>query len=226
MILHCMKNDAKLLFCSSVGVYGAIPRELPANINTEYQEDNYYHITKIRAEALIRKYSLSGLKGIIIRPAITYGEGDYGFPYKLVKMVHRKLLWLPDVKIRIHLAHIDVVADAFSKLAEEEFRGNKIYNIADQYPVELDELVDFISNRIRKKTYPENRFISARYFRKMSDFCLRYGFSEMYNKLQLISHSWFYDSSEIYSDLSLKQKRTIPDFKIVVDWYKKKHKIK
>jgi nucleoside-diphosphate-sugar epimerase len=125
-----LKNESKLLFCSSVGVYGAIPQELPATVKTQYQGDNVYHDTKIKAESIIQKHALAGLKAVIIRPAITYGEDDYGFPYTLVKLVHRKLIFLPDITKIIHLANIDIVADAFYKLAEDEFRGNKIYNIA------------------------------------------------------------------------------------------------
>lgn len=223
---NCLRNDSKLIFCSSCGVYGAIPEELPANINTEFQKDNYYHETKIKAEAVIQKYALMGLKAIILRPAITYGEEDYGFPYKLVKFVHRKLLFLPDKPIWIHMGNIEIVADAFYKLAEDEYRGNRIYLIADRYPVKLQELVDFISNRIRQKDYPQSRYISLNIFRKASAVARKYGFSDLENKIKLISNSWFYDSSAAFQDLYLRHAKTVPDFKIVIDWYKKLNKIR
>ena len=222
----CLKNDAKLIFCSSVGVYGAIPQELPAHINTTYQSDNFYHDTKIKAESIIQRYAIKGLKNIIIRPAITYGVEDQGFPYKLVKLVHKRLLFLPDSTIRIHLANIEIIADAFYKVAEDEFQGNRIYNIADRYPVKLNELVDFISNRLTGKPYPQSRYISIKHFRKMAAFCRRYGFPDMYNRIQLISNSWFYDSSEAFNNLYLRHAKTIPDFKTVVDWYKEHHRIR
>ncbi|MBW6516051.1 MAG: NAD(P)-dependent oxidoreductase [Candidatus Cloacimonetes bacterium] len=226
IILNCLKNDSKLLFCSSVGVYGAIPQELPANVNTVYQSDNFYHYTKIKAESIIKKYALSGLKSVILRPTITYGENDYGFPYTLVKLIHRKLLLLPDLAIRIHLAHINTVVEAFYKLAVEDYTGNKIYNIADPSPVKLKELVDFISHRLRDNPYPENRYISARKFRKITTLCQRYGFNSLHTKLRLINYSWFYDVTPSYKELTIQPRKTIPEFKIVIDWYKKIHHIK
>jgi len=221
-----LKNESKLVFCSSVGVYGAIPQELPATINTKYQSDNVYHDTKIKAEGVIQKYVLAGLKAVIIRPAITYGENDYGFPYTLVKLVHRKLLLLPDITKIIHLANIDIVADAFYKVPEDEYRGNKIYNIADRYPGQLDELVDFISNRLYKRDYPGNRYISVKFFRRLARFAQRHGLHNFHNRIKLISNSWFYDNTESFKDLYLRHAKTIPDFKVVIDWYKKIHRIK
>jgi len=85
LVINARDNDSKFIYCSSVGVFGAIPLELPANNTTKTQEDNYYHFTKIRAEALIQKYVLYGLKAAIIRPSITYGTNDYGFPFKFKK---------------------------------------------------------------------------------------------------------------------------------------------
>lgn len=220
-----MKNGSKLIFCSSVGVYGAIPQELPANIRTVCQSDNCYHDTKIKAEAIIQRFQMSGLKSIIVRPSIVYGEEDHGFPYMLVKLVHRKLLFLPDVIVRIHLANIDIVADAFYKLAEQEYKEPRIYNIADRYPVKLNELVDFISQRLGKDIYPQNRYISWKYFKKISAFAEKFGFGNLQNRIKLISNSWFYDSSDAFNDLFLRHSKTIPDFKTTVDWYKRKHDI-
>jgi nucleoside-diphosphate-sugar epimerase len=44
---NALRNHSKFIFCSSVGVFGAIPLELPANNRTIRQSDTYYHKTKI-----------------------------------------------------------------------------------------------------------------------------------------------------------------------------------
>jgi len=80
---YCLENRAKLIFCSSVGVFGAIPEELPANNETERNPDNYYHFTKIESEKVINRAVMKGLDAAILRPSITYGTGDKGFPYQL-----------------------------------------------------------------------------------------------------------------------------------------------
>ena len=122
LVINARDNDSKFIFCSSVGVFGAIPLELPANNFTKRQEDNYYHFTKIRAEAIIQKYVLYGLKAAIIRPSITYGTDDYGFPFTLTKLIDKKLLFLPDQDVKIHLANINVITQAFLRLIEINYQ--------------------------------------------------------------------------------------------------------
>ena len=86
MVEYCLAKEARLIYCSSVGVFGAIPQELPAGPETEKNPDNYYHYTKIESERIVNRAILNGLKASIIRPSIAYGEGDFGFPYQLVKL--------------------------------------------------------------------------------------------------------------------------------------------
>ncbi len=90
LVIHAAQNDEKIIFCSSVGIFGAIPLELPATSQSPRQNDNYYHYTKNMAEDIIQKYVMHGLKAIIIRPSITYGPHDFGFPYTLTKLIHKK----------------------------------------------------------------------------------------------------------------------------------------
>ncbi len=224
--LNALNNNSQLLFCSSVGVYGAIPLELPATINTVFQQDNYYHQTKIEAENILQNLILRGLKVTIIRPSITYGEGDYGFPYTLTKLVHHKMLFLPQKDIRIHLTNIDNITEAFYKLTEKDDIPNKIYNIADRHPIILRELVDTISQKLTGKDYPRNRFINVKHFRNMETIALKLRLHNLVNRIRLISYDWYYDCGEIYNDLFLRHAKTNSDFKSVIDWYKKVHKIK
>jgi len=224
--INALSNNSVFLFCSSVGVYGTIPNELPANINTEFQGDTHYHYTKIKAEAAVQKLILNGLQAVIIRPAITYGEDDYGFPYVLTKLVHKRLLFLPDVAIKIHLANIEIVTDAFYKLVEGEFEGCKIYNIADRYPVKMSELAAFISERLHMRKYPANRYISLLFFRKLERWAQSWGMEKTLNRIKLISNSWFFDTTDAYNELYLRHVKTIPDFKSVVDFYAIKKRIK
>ena len=220
LIINANKNKSRFIFCSSVGVFGAIPRELPANNNTPRQNDGFYHYTKIRAEALIQKYVLYGLRAVIIRPSITYGVGDFGFPYKLTKLTDKNLLFLPDKKVLIHLTNVELLAQAFHRLLEFEFVSGSAYIIADKNPVDLKELADFISNEITGKPYPEKRIISRKYF-ELAEKIARFLKNESWiTRFELISKSWFYDTENAYRDLNLKNIFTIPAFKIVTDWYK------
>jgi len=220
LVINAKNNDSKFIFCSSVGVFGAIPLELPANNFTKRQEDNYYHFTKIRAEAIIQKAVLYGLKAAIVRPSITYGINDFGFPFTLTKLIDKKLLFLPDQDVIIHLANIGVIAQAFLKLLEIDFQSGACYNVADSNSVELHKLADFINNELKGKSYSDRRNVDIRYFNKGEAIA---GFfkSELWiARFQLISKHWYYDVANSYKDLSLRETKTIPDFKIVTDWYK------
>jgi nucleoside-diphosphate-sugar epimerase len=220
-ILNAQKNNSKFIFCSSVGVFGAIPKELPANELTERNEDNYYHFTKNQAEKLIQKYVLYGLNAIIIRPAITYGEGDYGFPYTLIKLVDKGLMIYPQKTIKIHMTNINTLSNAFLKASDRDIKSGTSYIVADKSPIELKDLIDFISMTLKNKKYPNNRQISLSFFRigeKIAQFLK----NELWvSRFQLISRSWYYDISRSVKELDLNSSLTIPAFKTVVEWYKR-----
>lgn len=215
-----LEKQSLLLFCSSVGVFGAIPKELPADINTVFQEDNYYHFTKIKAEQIIQNLIMKGLKAHIVRPAITYGANDYGFPYTLTKLIDKKMLYLPDKDFKIHLANVELLREIFNKLLTAEYEKSHTYIAADKEPVYMSQLVDFISKRLKNKPYPINRKASVELFRKAERTALRLGMLNLVNKVRLISYDWYYDTGNLFDELNLKQSSTIPMFKNVVDWYK------
>jgi nucleoside-diphosphate-sugar epimerase len=220
-IINAQQHNSKFIFCSSVGVFGAIPTELPANNHTKKREDNYYHKTKIYAENLIQKYVLYGLNAATIRPAITYGVGDYGFPYTLTKLVDKKLMFLPNRPVHIHLTNINLLAQSFIKLAENDFKTGIQYNIADKEPVKLSELVNFINNELKGSDYSRNP-IPQKYF-SLAEKIARAAKSELWiSRIELISKSWYYETNRAFKELKLKPIDTIPNFKLVTDWYKKR----
>ncbi len=220
LVLNAVKNNSKLLFCSSVGVFGAIPIELPANNLTPKQEDNYYHFTKIRCESIIQKYVLSGkLNAYILRPSITYGGEDYGFPYTLCKLIDKKILVYPDQPIRIHMTHIDLITEAFVKALESECLSGKEWIIADDKPVIFENLIQFIADKLHHKAYPDNRKIDPFFF-ETGERISRLINSELWvSRFELISKNWYYDVKDAYEDLKLKKYETIPMFKKTIDWY-------
>jgi len=230
LINNVIKNKSKLIFCSSVGVYGAIPSELPATLSTPYISDNLYHSTKILCEQMIILKIASGLlDACIIRPAITYGKGDFGFPYTLTKLVSKGLMVLPSKEVFIHLTNVETIAELVSKMLSQGFQNGTIYNVADAEKVSLKELVDFIyvgtpfmvsahKHYPRFKTFPSFCFKLATKTAKLLH-------NELWtSRFQLISNSWYFDVKSVYEQYNIKQNHTIPDFQVVVDWYKGKCK--
>lgn len=224
-IAAALKHQTRLIFCSSVGVFGAIPQEMPANNETEYKEDNYYHFTKVACEKLINKSILRGLNALILRPSITYGIGDQGFPAQLVKMVDKRIFPVSSKSIWMHLCHVDTIATAFVKaILDRSSVQGKAFNVADLEPVRQSDLVNFIYRQLYNKNYPEFIRIDNNLLR-LGEKLARMIKNELWtSRFELISHSWFYQVHDAYETLDLPQHYTIPDFRLIIDNYKKSNR--
>ena len=216
---YCLLKKARFIYCSSVGVFGAIPQHLPADESTVRKEDNYYHFTKIRSEAIIDELTRNGLDSVIIRPAITYGIGDYGFPYTLCKLVDKKMMVLPNRKVKIHLTDVKLLAQAFVFFTTSASGKGRKYIVADREPIYLDDLVNHISLKIHDKVYPKSRIISSKLF-LLGEKTAKFFKNELFvSRFELISKSWFYDVEATYQDIPLQPINTLENFDEVINWY-------
>ncbi len=218
---NALKNNSKFIFCSSVGVYGAIPQSVPANDSTPFKRDNYYHITKIECEKMIQEKVKLGLNAVVLRPSITYGEGDYGFPYTLTKLTDKYMMALPMSEVKIHLANVDLITQAFVNACELDLPVGKAYNLADKEPVILKDLFTFIRDGLKKKNY--NIMLSDSCFRLSETFFKALKNELWTSRIELISRDWDYNTEDTYADLKLDECHTIPDFQRVIDWYKEQN---
>ena len=163
---------------------------------------------------------MRGVQAYIVRPAITYGVGDYGFPFTLVKLIDKKMLPVSLKRTKIHLTNVEILASTFKKLAELDLPSGSTFIVADSKPVDFWDLINFISNKLHSEDYPKSRFIHPLYF-SMGEKIAKFIHSELWlSRFELISKSWFYDVKNSYEKLNLKKIKTIPDFKVVIDWYK------
>ena len=216
---YCLEHNARLIYCSSVGVFGAIPKKLPADDSTLRQDDNYYHFTKIRSEAIIEDLNKLGLDSVIIRPAITYGIGDYGFPYTLCKLVDKKIMLLSSQEVKIHLTNVHSLATAFTYFVTNKTGSGKRYIVADRNPILLSELVQHISQKIHHSPYSKNKKVPAKLF-ALSRQIAKFLKNELFvSRFELISQSWFYDVEETYKDIPLENIETLDNFDEVINWY-------
>ncbi|MCF7912774.1 MAG: NAD(P)-dependent oxidoreductase [Candidatus Cloacimonetes bacterium] len=221
LALHAMRNQAKFIFFSSVGVFGTVPESLPPDEQTRKVADNLYHQSKIRAEAIIENYVLRGLNSVIIRPAITYGSGDFGFPYNLIRMIDKNLIVLPAKPPLIHLANVDLLIGAVQKLLITDFEAGKIYNIADRNPVSLLELADVINHELKSREFNRRLIVPNWCFEKAEKFTKMIGNKTWHCRFQLFSKSWFYDVEAAYQDLNLRNIETTTGIRSTIEWYKK-----
>lgn len=201
------------IYCSSVGVFGTIPRMLPANLKTPLAPDNTYHYSKYQAEQVIVR-SLNGkVPYCIIRPTITYGAGDDGFLYKLVQMVRNRKFPVMNTRIKIHLLQVETFAELISQIIRYNNFNNSTLILTDKIPVNLFDIVNTIYQHFYSKPYPG--YLRLPHF--LSDFvklvCRFLGMKSLYTSLQLISNSWYYDYGNIIEQYSIELKDTLSEIK-------------
>ena len=210
LLKHSHKNDVKrFIYCSSVGVYGTIPSELPASADTAFNGDNDYHKSKILAEIKVMEYIAKGLNAFIVRPTITYGERDNGFAYTLIKLVQKRLLILPFSDTKIHLLDVSSLAELFVQLMKVENIHHRIFNVGDETAVSMNKLVDAIYYAIYKKRYPFFLKLPDSIF-KLSIMLLHFIKSDKWLvRFLLISKDWYYDISSATRELGFKPADTM-----------------
>lgn len=186
----------RFIHCSSVGVYGTVPQELPATEDTTFNGDSAYHESKINAEREVREIASRGLNTLIVRPAITYGARDTGFPTTLVQLVRSRCLPVPSEDVKIHLLDVQCLASLISRavLSVEDFPG--VILAADEAPVTLQQLVDRIHQRYYGTSYPTLLRFPDPFFRLASAFFQLCGNHKWLTRIQLLSRSWYFDISE------------------------------
>jgi nucleoside-diphosphate-sugar epimerase len=216
-----IEKRAKMVFCSSVGVFGAIPKQLPVGEESERVADCHYHYTKIEAEKRLSALKERGLEYVIIRPAITYGEGDFGFPLTLIGLVDRGLLFLCSDSVLVHLTNNSVLAEALEAAACRDLPNGSAYIIVDREPVEMGALADCIAEVLGKKRgyrrlpgvfFRVGEFVAGKVLRN----------AVWRNRFGLLSRSWYYDVSPAVRDLNLALVDTLESIKEEVTWYKNK----
>lgn len=183
--------------CSSVGVYGTIPQELPATLSTPLKGDSAYHASKIMAEREIQRIEARGLRAFIVRPTITYGAGDAGFPATLVRLVKTRRLPVPAGDTMIHLVDVESLARLITHYALSAGDLPKVIVAADESPVSLHQLADLIHHHYHGRGYPARMRFPDAFFRMASAFFQRCGNHRWLTRVQLVSRSWYFDVSEL-----------------------------
>jgi len=213
-----IKKNAKMVYCSSVGVFGAIPRQLPADENCIKITDNFYHFTKIKSESILKSLKDKGLRYVVIRPSITYGVGDTGFPYRMISMIDRGILVLSSKSVLIHLTNLELLVEAFLNAAKMNIENGNCYIIADKAPIEIKDLSDFITKKLNKKH--GYIILPSFVFRACEFLASRILKNDLWKaRFQLLSRDWYYNVSFGVNELDLYPVDTIQGFNQILKWY-------
>ena len=147
------KNINKIIFISSVAIYGFAPPNTDENGETNFFND--YGRTKLLAEKVYKEWYEKDPKNrslIIIRPTVIFGKGNRGNVYNLLKQIsdNRFIMFGNGNNIK-SLAYVENVAKFIRYCCKNE-NGLKIYNYVDKPDISVKNLVTIAREEIFNKS--------------------------------------------------------------------------
>ena len=130
----------KIVYCSSVGVYGYDFQYLPVDEAHPFGTRlNYYHESKRLAEEIVLS---SKLPIITVRPGWIFGPNDEngGVTQMLIKLARRRFAFVGKGRNRIHPVYIDDVVDGIIAAGRSEQYGEAFLLLGPE-PLTFDEYV-------------------------------------------------------------------------------------
>jgi len=135
----------RFVHCSTVGVLGHIDNP-PADENTPYNPGDIYQDSKCEAEQAALKFHREyGLPVTVIRPAGIYGPGDLRWLKLFRAIARRRFVMLGSGKTFIHMVYISDLVDAFCLSADSPTAVGKVYIVAGERYVTLNELAGMVA---------------------------------------------------------------------------------
>jgi len=200
------------VYVSTVGVHGTIPKELPANEETPYAPDNYYHASKALAEKeLIKVAADRELPLSILRPTTMYGKYDKGFLWKILRL-SRKFLLLVPTNLKIHLLDVETMVDVIGTLLLKPPRFNVLI-VADREPIRLRDLLSLLRDQISGMRFVE---VPDGLLQAMEHFMVPL---KKYANITLLCRSRYYDISKLKSALNVQLSDTFYGMRKYIRWY-------
>jgi nucleoside-diphosphate-sugar epimerase len=215
LVQYARQQRVKLfIYFSTVGVYGTIPSQLPAGLQTRINPDSLYHQSKYQGEILVRGELAEKIPFIIIRPTITYGPKDInGFLYKMIKLVSKTRFPLIRKDIMIHLLDVETLSNFVNISIGNPGLHDKVYILADRSPVKLNDLVDAIYSYFHHRRYPAVLKV-PRFCYKIGEKITHYLNLKSYNiSFKLLSYSWYYDTRDLEYKFSIPLSDTLTSIK-------------
>jgi len=135
-------NISKIIFTSSVAIYGFAPAETDETGEAKYF--NNYGRTKYLAEQIYKQWQAEDPDNrtlVIVRPTVIFGEGNRGNVYNLLRQIaSQRFVMFGDGKNKKSMAYVENVA-AFIEYSLSFNFGIHIYNYIDKPDFDMNRLV-------------------------------------------------------------------------------------
>lgn len=150
------KHIDNLIFTSSVSVFG-LNKNNPDELS-DTDPFNHYGKSKLEAEKLLRRWfdnDQNGKSLVIIRPTVTFGPGNRGNVYNLLKQIASgRFIMVGKGNNRKSMAYVENVAGFISHCIEKGYKKYHLFNYIDKPDLTTKELVTEAEAAIGKKIIP------------------------------------------------------------------------
>jgi nucleoside-diphosphate-sugar epimerase len=140
-------NVKKIIFASSVSVYGSSGKKFGILESDSLLGKTAYAKSKIEAEKIVQS---SGISFIILRIASVYGKGSKGFIHKLVRLCNKGLAPFPCIKNnKKSFIHISDLTHFIASIIDKNIDG--IFNVSNPEEMEYTYLLNSIIKYSKEK---------------------------------------------------------------------------
>lgn len=142
----------RLVFISTIKVYGEEPRAAVIDETTPVVGDSPYARTKIEAERLVLE-AASEISTVVLRLCPVFGRGDKSNVQTMIRAVARRRFVLPDGgSNRKSIVHISTVTEVARAAVDADVGG--IFLVADAEAPTMRELTDTMARVLRAPRPP------------------------------------------------------------------------
>jgi len=152
----CRAKVDRVVFFSSISVYGRKRKVVFADENTSLCPDSFYSVSKVEAE----KFVLAGLNhkkepiGVVLRPASVYGPKEKKNYTKLIKMMqYGVFITVGKGWTKRTIVHDHDLARAAILAAEHPKANGNVYNVTDGSVHSINDIRDAIASALKKKYF-------------------------------------------------------------------------
>ena len=147
------KNIRKIIFTSSVAVYGFSPVDTGEQGEINYFND--YGRTKFLAEEVLREWYHQDAKNrslIILRPTVVFGEQNRGNVYNLLKQIAKgNFMMIGTGKNVKSMAYVGNIVECLDYLSTK-LEGYHLYNYIDKPDLTMNQLVKSVNDQLGRKS--------------------------------------------------------------------------
>lgn len=218
-IANATTSCKKFIHISSSSVY--LPHPTPiteemAGKQNNAELSNYGKSKLLAEEKLIETYRQESC--FILRPRAFYGEGDKMIFPRLLKLVQNEVLRLPgSLEINVSMTHYENIAGAVELCINSDKKGLHIYNVGDEKPYRLIEVMRKLTKTFYGKTLPEKK-IPIALLKVMSIFKIG-GITKLL--IRAFTQDMVLDISKIKKELNYKELKNLDNsLEAISNWVK------